>query len=207
VSRLVSPSLGYFLVSLLLFASRVSAGIHACSSSNDFSLGEHPPKPSLGIHLFELNVRPEFPMRTMERLRERLAEDFRARLMKSGYFGSVSLLADDSEESTDFTMIGAFTQAVIGSNDFSLYNIMTLRVVDKPSEISIVGGILKAKDGDPVTTFHCQLWCCKSEITPGIPAPLQTGLRKIEGSISQVAEQLEATYARYKKEQTRAGRK
>src|ERR1700761_3772417 len=72
------------LLLVLIFSSAALASERDfCSSSNAFSLGEHAPKPSLGIRLFELNVRPEFPMRIMEHLRIYLAENLRARLSES----------------------------------------------------------------------------------------------------------------------------
>ncbi|MGO8788031.1 MAG: hypothetical protein ACLQVL_11715 [Terriglobia bacterium] len=197
-----------FLSVLILVPNLVAASGAACSSSNDFSLGEHPPKPSLGIRLFELKVQPEFPMRTMEHLRIFLAEKFRARLAESGYFGTVSLLAEDSEEPTDFTMIGAFTQASIGTNGFSLYNVLTQEAFDKPSTVTVVGGILRGKDEDPATTFQCQLGCCRIPVMDGVPVSISgTGIRKSEAAIAKMADDLNTVYRRMGRTRARAGEK
>ena len=193
------------LLLVLIFSSAALASERDfCSSSNAFSLGEHAPKPSLGIRLFELNVRPEFPMRIMEHLRIYLAENLRARLSESQYFGSVSVLAEDSEKATDFTMIGGFTQASIGTDQFNLYNILTQQALDTASAISIVGGILRAKDTDPVTTFQCRVWCCKPLVAQGVGVvPRHTGEGKMEASISTIAQYLKGVYSKKLKLQQR----
>lgn len=158
--------------------------------------------------MFGLKVRPEFSMRTMEHLRIYLAETFRARLSESGYFSSVSILPEDSKESTDFTMIGAFTQASIGTNEFNLYNILTKEVFDKSSMVSVVGGILRAREAELVTTFQCQLGCCQSQIRPGASVrKLYTGVGKSEKSISQMAEELKNVYQRKEKARAAVGQK
>lgn len=134
-------------------------------------------------------------MRTMEELRVYLAETFRERLANSGYFSSVSILAEDSSVSTDFTMVGAFTQATIGTNGFSLFDILTQKVFDKPSAVRIVGGILKGGDAEPVTTFQCALACCIPRIVNGtnVTAP-HSGISKSERSIAEIAKELEIVY-------------
>jgi hypothetical protein len=145
-------------------------------------------------------VRPEFPMRIMEHLRMVLAENLRARLSESKYFGSVSILAEDSETSTDLTMIGGFTQASIGSNQFNLYNILTQQALDRASEISIVGGILRANETDPATTFHCGVWCCKPLVIQGVGvAARHTGEGKMEASITAITRYLKVVYTKKEK--------
>jgi hypothetical protein len=144
----------------------------------------------------------------MEHLRIYLGEKFQARLSESGYFGSVSLLPEDSEVSTDFTMIGAFTQATIGTNGFSLYNVLTKDVFDKPSTVTVVGGILRGKDTDPATTFQCQLGCCQLQIIARTPVTIpRSGIGKSEVSIAKMAEGLKNIYGRMEKTRERAGQK
>ncbi len=181
-----------------LAATVAVAAVSACSSNNGFSLGEHAAKPSLGIQLFGLNVRPDFPVRVMEQLRIYLAETLRARLSKSGYFGSVFLLADDSDATPDFTMVGAFTHASIGTNGFSLRHILTQNTFDEASTVNVVGGILKAGNQEPTTTFECHLLCCFSKL-PGLPTPLHTGVGKSEGAIAAMADELNHAYSRMEK--------
>lgn len=191
-------SLGLFF----LILGAAPAAERGCTSNNGFSLGEHPAKPSLGIRLFNLNVRPEFPMRTMEHLRIYLAETFRARLSKSGYFGSVSSLADDSDSTPDLTMVGAFTHASIGTSGFSLMQILTKQTFDVASSVNVVGGILKAGNKEPATTFECQMACCQSAVAD-LPAPLHTGVGKSELSIAAMADELEKVYSRMEKMRVR----
>jgi hypothetical protein len=179
----------------MLLLAGVPANAAYCTSGNSFDLGAHPPQPSLGIRLFDLNLHPDFPMRTMERARTSLAESLRARLAESRYFGRVMILPADSEESVDFTMIGAFTQATIGSNQFNLYDILTQHVFDRPSAVSIVGGIVTGKDANPATTFQCQLSCCAAEKW-GIPQPLHTGTGKMDAMIDGIAREMKAVYVR-----------
>ncbi len=178
-----------------------------CSSANDFSLGEHLPKPTLGIRIFDMKVRSDSPMRKMEHLRIDLAEAFRVRLMESGYFSSVTILAEDSDEVPDFTMIGTFTQATIGTNGFNLYNILTQEVFDTASTVKVVGGILRGKDPEPVTTFQCELACCRPVIASPLPEMAKTGMQKAEQSIAQIAEELKRIYARMANPKVRKGLK
>jgi hypothetical protein len=182
----------WFAVLLLLAGVRADAAF--CTSGNGFDLGDHPPQPSLGIRLFDLNLHPDFPMRAMEHVRTTLAESLRARLAESRYFGPVTLLPADSEQSADFTMIGAFTQAAVGSNQFNLYDILTQHVFDRPSTVSIVGGIVRGKDADPATTFQCQLSCCKVWSVGGIPGPMHTGTGKIDLEIGRIAREMKTVY-------------
>jgi hypothetical protein len=147
-------------------------------------------------------------MRTIEELRTRLAESLREHLSASGYFGAVSVVAEDSEQNTDFTIIGAFTQAKIGSNSFNLYNILTSHAIETPSTISIAGGILRAKEADPVTTFQCHTGCCKVRTYNGIPLQeLHTGLGKMKASISAISQNLENAYRGGGKRERRAEHK
>lgn len=172
-----------------------------CSSDNGFSLGEHAPKPSLGIQLFGINVRPEFPLRLMEHLRIYLAESFRTSLSSSHYFSAVSLLAEDSDAKPDFTMVGTFTHASIGNSSLSLYNILTQRTFEQSSSVNVVGGILKAGSTEPVTTFECQVACCLTSHY-GMPTAPHSGVGKSEISIAAMARELKIAYSRMEKNRT-----
>jgi hypothetical protein len=184
-----------------LIVSVAAAAEPACSSSNGFSLGEHPVKPSLGIQLFGINVRPEFPLRVMEHLRIYLAESFRTALSGSGYFGAVSLLAEDSDAKPDFTMVGTFTHASIGTSGRSLYSILTQRTFEQSSSVNVVGGILKAGTTEPVSTFECQVACCITS-QYGLPTPPHSGVEKSEISIAAMAKALKTAYLRMEKNRT-----
>ena len=194
-------TLGVFLATV----SAAAAAGGACSSNNAFSLGDHPPKPTLGIQLFSLNVRPEFPMRLMEHLRIYLAETFQARLTASHYFGEVSVLADDSTASPDFTMVGAFTHATLGANGGSLYNLLTQRAFDTPSSVNIIGGIVRAGNKEPATTFECELACCETFMRgTNIPTVPRSGIEKNEISIKAMADELQKAYSGKEPKRVRA---
>jgi hypothetical protein len=142
----------------------------------------------------------------MERIRIDFAEKVRARLIKSGYFGDVSILAEDSDQVPDFTMIGTFTQATIGTNGFSLYNILTQQAYDTASSVKIVGGILRGKDSEPVTTFQCAVECCQPLAGSPLPRAPETGMQKVEHSVDGIAVYLEKTYSRMGNPRDRNGR-
>jgi hypothetical protein len=203
VHRLAGPWFAVLLVPA--FCSALKAGL--CTSANNFDLGDHLPKPSLGIHVFDLNLQPDFPLATMERVRKSLADVLRARLAESGYFGTVSILPVDSERTADFTMVGAFTQAKIGTNQFNLYEILTLRAVDRPSTLSVVAGIIKGPGTDPATTFQCQLNCCSVKSKYGIPPPMRTGVGKMDALVKDIASDLKAVYVQKEKLRRKALKK
>lgn len=145
-------------------------------------------------------------MRKMERIRVDFAEALRADLLRSGYFGDVAILAEDSDQVPDFTMIGTFTQATIGTNGFNLYNILTQEAYDTTSAVKIAGGILRGKDPEPVTTFQCAIECCKQFKGSPLPETPMTGMQKIDRSVKDVAAYMEKIYSEMGNAQVRKGR-
>lgn len=137
------------------FGCAFRADAQTCVSENGFALGELPTHPSLGLRLFSLSLRPEFPMREAESLRIHLAQELLGRLAKSGFFGSVRILADDEADAADYVLSGIFANVSLGANTFSLQNLLTSRAFDDPSSVSIVGAITRSGSAEPATTFDC----------------------------------------------------